>query len=103
MALNMNSAKTAVSASGTNKLVSELSAGIGKVKTALRGQAYVAFINNVNANWSGTSKDMFIKDLNKKLDTVSSELTKLQNQINTDLNAAKQAFIKADSTIYQAK
>lgn len=105
MALDMKNATIAVSNKGTTNMANNISNAIvrmGKV-IEIGGKYYSPFINTVNNNWSGASRDAFVKDLNKKITQVQSELKTLANQVQSDLNSAKNAFVKRDANIYQAK
>ncbi len=103
MALDMSRATNAVSQKGVQEMITTLQTQIKGVYEAMLGPEYNTFLNVVDQNWSGASRDAFVNDFKEKVNSARGELKNLMNRVSTDLTDTKNTFIKADASVYQAK
>ena len=103
MALDMSRATNAVSNKGVQEMITTLQTQIKGVYEAMLGPEYNTFLNVVDQNWSGASRDTFVRDFKEKVNSARGELKNLTVQVQHDLTNTKDTFIKADASVYQAK
>lgn len=100
MALSMNDATIARSNSGVEELITALQGQVTNVINTLGGQVYSDVKTRTNENWSGASKDAFLKDLDERVESVRNDLIALRTRIAEDLHNDRDTFIAKDAQIY---
>lgn len=104
MALDMNKATQAVGISQMENLITRFQQNIDKIKDKLSktDADYQAFMNVVNENWSGTSKDDFMRDFQDKCSKARNELNDLKTQVRRDLINSQLEFMTKDAQVYKS-
>ncbi len=94
---SFDAATYARSASGLNRLISNLQGDIKRAGSKITGSEYNKFINTVKRNWSGADADRFLARFKSDVKNCKTSLDKYSKQIASTLRNDQAQFSKMQS------
>ena len=84
-------------------MINDVQADIDRIIKIIDGDKYTELRKIADANWSGTDKEAFFKDLDTKRQTLKSGLIGLKAKATSVIQQDYENFKKAQSNMYKAK
>ena len=100
MALELKDLTYGRNLDNTKDIKNNLDGDIERVRSALTGSAYSDFKKTIAKYWNGADKDAFIKDFDQRVNSISSNLTKIKKYVDDALVDDYKTFVGKQKNHY---